>query len=345
MNSHTKEPLKLSVLDLATIYNEESATETLRQSTELVQLADKLGYTRYWFAEHHNTKHQVSTSPDLLSAHAAAVTDHIRIGSGGMMLPNHSPLKIVENFSILEALHPGRIDLGMGRAPGTDGLTALALRRSREAVEGNDSMELLQELLAYFTRNFPEDHPFANITPSPDPSLIPQLFMLGSSDGGMRIASQFGLSYAFAAQINPDWAVPVLRSYREQFQPSQFQETPYSILSIIVVCADTDEEAQYLAGPAELQWARWGTGQFKLPPPTLEEAAKHTYTPAEEKARQENSGRFIIGSTGKVKKALTELAAEAQADEVMVLNMITDQKARHHSYTLLADAFALRENT
>src|SRR5690625_3133486 len=156
MRQSSMNNLRLSILDLATIYNDETPSQTLQNSTDLVQLADRLGYTRYWFAEHHNSKYQMSTSPDLLSAHAAALTKNIRVGSGGIMLPNHSPLKVVENFSILEALHPGRIDLGLGRAPGTDGLTALALRRSREAVKSDDLTEQLNELLAYFTRRFPE---------------------------------------------------------------------------------------------------------------------------------------------------------------------------------------------
>ncbi|MFD2762150.1 LLM class flavin-dependent oxidoreductase [Lentibacillus juripiscarius] len=335
---------KLSVLDLATIYNNESVTQTLQNSTELAQLADKLGYTRYWFAEHHNTKHQISTSPDLLAAHAAALTENIRIGSGGVMLPNHSPLKVVENFSLLEGLHPGRIDLGMGRAPGTDGMTALALRRSREAVNSDQSGELLNELLAYFTGDFPDDHPFATITPTPDRSLRPELFMLGSSDGGMKIASQLGLGYAFAAQINPDWAVPVLQNYRKQFQPSAFMAEPYSILSIVVVCSETDEEAAYYAGPAELQWVRWGTGQFHFAPPTLEEAAAHKYTQEEEMVRQQNKGRFIIGSADTVKEQILQLKEDTQIDELMVLDMISDKEARHKSFSLLADAFQLTNN-
>ncbi|AIF43025.1 LLM class flavin-dependent oxidoreductase [Virgibacillus sp. SK37] len=335
--------LKLSILDLASIYNNESATKTLQYSTELAQLADKLGFTRYWFAEHHNTKHQASTSPELLAAHVAALTERIRIGSGGVMLPNHSPLKVVENFSLLEALHPGRIDLGMGRAPGTDGITALALRRSREALHGDDAGELLNELLAYFTGDFPVDHPFAKITPSPDRSLRPDLFMLGSSDGGMQIASELGLGYAFAAQINPDWAIPVLRKYLENFKPSKFYKDPYSILSIIVVCAESDEEAAYLAGPAELQWARWGTGQFHFAPPTLEEAASHSYSDQEELVRQQNKGRFVIGGVTTVKEKLLKLKQDAQIDELMILNMIPDKEARHKSYALLADAFHLNE--
>ena len=338
MSSHQ---LRLSVLDLATIYNEESPHVTLQNSTDLVQLADCLGYTRYWFAEHHNTAFQMSTSPDLLSAHAAALTKNIRIGSGGIKVPNHSPLKVVENFSILEALHPGRIDLGMGRAAGTDGITNMALRNATEPLQGNEVMESLSEILAYFNRDFPSEHPFAKISPSPDKSLRPELFMLGSSNGGMQIASQLGVGFAFAGQINPDWAVPMLRTYREKFQPTIYQQTPYSILATIVVCAETDEKAAYYAGPGELQWVRWSTGQFRLPPPTVEEAAAHVYTAQEEKVREQNKGKFIIGSVENVKAQLEQIATEAEVDEIMMLNMITDKDARHRSLSLLADAFDL----
>lgn len=333
--------LKLSILDLATIFNGESATQTLQNSTDLVQLADRLGYTRYWFAEHHNTTFQMSTSPDLLSAHAANVTKNIRIGTGGIMLPNHSPLKVAENFSILEALHPGRIDLGIGRAPGTDGLTALALRRSREAVTTYDFPEQLDEMLSFFTHEFPHDHPYKNITASPDKRLIPDIYMLGSSDGGMQFASHHGLGYVFAAHISPQLAVPVLRAYRQYFKPSSYYSEPKSALAIIVITAETEEEAHYLAGPAELQWVRWGTGQFKLAPPTLEEAHSHVYTEQEKAVREENKGRFVIGSVENVEKKLRKLAEDAMVDEIMILNMLTDKTTRHKSFELLADAFNL----
>jgi len=328
-------------LDLATIYNGETPSETLQNSTELVQLADRLGYTRYWFAEHHNAIFQMSTSPDLLSAHAAARTKNIRIGAGGIMLPNHSPLKVVENFSILEGLHPGRIDLGMGRASGTDGITNAALRNSTEPLSGEAIMNQLMETLAFFNREFPEGHPYQDIHPSPDSSLRPDLYMLGSSDGGMQIASQLGIGFAFAGQINPDWAVPMLNKYREEFQPSQYLATPYSMLSIIVICADTDEEAQDLAGPAELQWVRWMTGESRLAPPTLEEARAHTYTNDEIIVREQNKNRFVIGSVEHVKEQLEQLAKETKVDEIIILNMITDKAARHKSYSLLAEAFHL----
>jgi len=333
--------LKLSILDLATMYNGETATETLQNSTKLVQLADELGYTRYWFAEHHNTKFQMSSSPDLLSAHAASVTKRIRVGSGGIMLPNHSPLKVVENFSLLEALHPGRIDLGIGRAPGTDGMTAFALRRSREAVTGDDFPEQLSELLAFFARSFPTEHPYSKITPSPDDSLVPDIYMLGSSNGGMQFAVQQGLGFVFAAHISPQLAVPMLRAYRENFKPSTFMPKPKSILAIIVIAAETDEEAAYLAGPAELQWARWGTGAYHLPPPTLDEASSHVYSAAETAARNEGKGRFVIGSAKNVAAKLRSLADDALVDEIMILNMMTETTSRHKSYTLLAEEFNL----
>ena len=332
--------LQLSILDLATIYNKDNASQTLKNSTQLAQLADQLGYTRYWFAEHHNTKFQVSTSPDLLAAHVAAVTDRIRVGSGGIMLPNHSPLKVVENFSLLESLHPGRIDLGIGRAPGTDGMTAMALRRSREAVTRYDFPEQFAELLAFFTNSFPMEHPFSKINATAEES-IPDLFMLGSSNGGMQVASEYGLGFAFAAQISPQLAIPMLREYHERFKPSQFLRKPHGILSIIVVCAETEEEAKRLARPAELQWARWGTGVYQLPPPGYEEANAHTFSAEEEAVTKEGAGKFVIGTPVQVKQQLQSLAEQARVEEIMILNMISDKEGRHKSFSLLADAFEL----
>ena len=257
------------------------------------------------------------------------------------MLPNHSPLKVAENFSLLEALHPERIDLGIGRAPGTDGLTALALRRSREAVAADDFPQQLTELMSYFSRDFSDEHPFKNISASPDGQLVPDLYMLGSSNGGMQFAAHYGLGFVFAAHISPQWAVPMLKAYRENFQPSAFMPEPKSILAIIVVAADTQEEAEYLAGPAELQWVRWGTGAFQMAPPTLEEAAEHVYTEQEDAVRQANKGRFVIGSIENVENQLRGLAEDSQVDEIMILNMLTEKDTRHRSYELLAEAFHL----
>lgn len=337
--------LKLSILDLATMYEGESATEALYNSLELVQLAEKLGYTRYWFAEHHNIDYQVSTSPEILIAHAAAITERIRLGAGGIMLPNHSPLKVAEDFSILEALHKGRIDLGIGRAPGTDHLTALALRRSREAIMIYDFPEQFAELLGYFTGEFPEDSPFKTIKAAPEPNLMPNMYMLGSSDGGVRIAAEHGLGFAFAAQINPHDAIQVLRKYRFDFRPSKFNEEPYSILSIFVVTAETEEEANYLAAPIQLHLVKRETGQFSNTLPTFEEANAHTYSTIERSTFLKERVRFVVGNPEKVKEQLTELAEEAYLDEIMVLTMIPDKRARHRSLELLAEAFDLNSES
>lgn len=335
-NSKTQQKLKLSILDLASIHHGETATSTLQQVANEVKLAERLGYTRYWFAEHHNTKYQMSTSPEILIAHTAALTERIRIGAGGIMLPNHSSLKVAEQFSLLEALHPGRIDLGIGRAPGTDIITAWALRRTRDAVKKDEFPEQLKDLLSYFSREFPEDHPFRDIIPSPDPALVPKLVMLGSSDGGMRYAAEQGLAFAFAAHISPHLAVPMLRAYREKFQPSRWYDQPESILSVIVITADTEEEAWYYAAPAELQWLRWRTGQTELPPPSLEEANQYRYTPYEETIRLANRQRLVIGSIDQVEQRLRQMADETMADEIMILNMITDRAARLKAMELLA---------
>lgn len=229
----------------------------------------------------------------------------------------------------------------MGRAPGTDALTQMALRNSSESLDGNDGMQRLYDVLRFFDHDFPEDHPYQKITPSADKALRPELFMLGSSDGGMKIASQLGLGFAFAGQINPDWAAPMLRKYREQFKPSQYRSEPYSILSVIVVCGETEEDANYYAGPAVLQWIRWGTGQFSNPPPTSDEAASHKYTAEESLVREQNKRKFVIGDQDSVKQQLTKLAEETEVDEIMIVNMGINKQAQQKSLQLIAEAFEL----
>jgi luciferase family oxidoreductase group 1 len=334
--------IKLSILDIGTKLQGNDASQTLKDSTERIQLADELGYTRYWFAEHHNTGVQVSTSPDLMIAHAAAHTKRIRVGAGGIMLPNHSPLKVVENFSLLEALHPARIDLGIGRATGTDGLTAYALRRSREAVSSYDFPEQFNELLSFFQRDFPANHPYSKIIPIAGDSLIPTIYMLGSSTGGVEFAINEGLGFVFASHLAPHLAIPVLRAYRNNFKPSILMSEPKSILSTILITAETDEEANYLAGPVELYWARLHTGDIHSPFPTLEEASKHVYSANENAARVQNKNRFIIGSIQTVAQKLRHLAKETMVDEVMMMEFYTDKTASQKAYRLLAKEFNLK---
>lgn len=337
MNSTMNEQnIRLSVLDFVHVYKHSNPTESLNNTTEVVKLADLLGYTRYWFTEHHNTTSQISTSPDLLSLHAASQSRHIRVGSGGIMLPNHSPLKVVENFTLLEALHPGRVDLGIGRASGTDELTATALQGSRD-----DFSVQLNHLLSFFSRNFPEKHPYHRIKPPGDPTLTPELYLLGSSQGGVQFAIERGLGFAFAAHLAPKLAVPILRSYRENFIPSSYLKEPKSILTITVITAETDEEARYLSGPLELMWARMATGSANISFPTLEEAASHVYTPDEERAREYNAERFVIGSIDNVAKRLRDKAKEAWVDEIMIADFYPEQAARIKSLELLAREFGL----
>ena len=210
----------LSFLDLTPIERGSTSGESLRQATALAQLADRLGYHRLWYAEHHNTTGLASSAPEILIAHMGAYTENIRLGSGGVMLPNHAPLRVIEAFRLLEALHPGRIDLGLGRAPGTDGLTAFAMRRSREAMTGDDYPQQLAELLAFDEDGFPADHPFAKIKAVPADVKMPPLWLLGSSDFSAQLAASAGFGFAFAAHINKGGAVSALRQYREQFVPS-----------------------------------------------------------------------------------------------------------------------------
>jgi luciferase family oxidoreductase group 1 len=333
---------QLSVLDLASIWNGQSTAQAMQEALALAKAVEQFGYTRYWFAEHHGSVHQASSAPELLIAYIAAQTAHLRVGSGGVMLPNHSPLKVVESFATLEALHPQRIDLGIGRAPGTDSNTAYALRRSWDKVQTYDFPEQLEELLAFFTgSSFPPGHAYSGIVPVPAIQSIPDIYMLGSSDGGMKFAAKHGLGFTFAAHISPDLAVSMLQAYKRSFKPSRFLSEPRSMIAIQAVCAETDEKAKYLAAPMEIQWTRWGTGQFSLPFPTLEEAANYRFSSHEEQIRRSNAGRYIVGSAETVARKLRSLADAAGTKEIMLMTMVPDAAARQQSYRLLAEAFQL----
>lgn len=333
--------MKLSILDLCTILPQESPQETVLRAAEAAKHFESLGYTRIWYAEHHNTASILSTSPQIMIAHAANHTETIRLGSGGVMLPNHSPLHVAEDFSLLEAIAPGRIDLGLGRAPGTDPMTAFALRRSVEAMEKDDFLQQMQELLHYFDRDFPPEHPFRKITPSASPDLLPEIFVLGSSTGGVQVAIDRGLGFAFAAHISPDMAVPILNVYKERFVASSRFAKPYSILALIAIVADTEEEAKRLATPAELQFAQMATGRIQQRV-SMEEALAHTWSPAEQTARREGAARFHTGTPEQVRDSLLQLAEATQADEIMVMDMYPDQASRLQGAKQLAEAFSLQ---
>jgi luciferase family oxidoreductase group 1 len=334
-------PIPLSVLDVSPIPSGSDARQALQNTLELAQLADRLGYTRYWLAEHHNSPGIASSAPEILIGHLARATTQIRVGSGGVMLPNQVPLKVVETFRLLEALYPGRIDLGIGRAPGTDTLTALALRRSQEALRTDDFPQQLAELLAFAGGGFPSDHPFRSIIAAPGDVPLPPVWLLGSSDFSAGLAAQLGLGFAFARHINPPWAVPGLRAYRAQFQPSDYLQQPYAILTLSVICAEREAEVEEMALSLDLSWLRLRTGN-PGPFPSPAEARAYPYTPVERAQVPTNRARHILGTPSTVRSQILDLVEQTQADEVMVLTMTHDQRARLRSYELLAEAFALQ---
>ena len=333
-------PLALSILDVSPVHAGATPADALANTVDLAQRAERLGFHRYWLAEHHNTEGIASSVPEVMIAQVANATSTIRVGSGGVMLPNHSPLKVVETFRVLETLHPGRIDLGIGRAPGTDMVTALALRRSRTALAADDFPQQLAELLAFFYGTFPDDHPFRTITPVPAGAAVPPIYLLGSSEFSGQVAAQTGLGFAFARHISPGPAAHVLSSYRDEFRPSAAFPEPSGIMATSVLVAETDERAEELAASLDLMWLRIGQGT-RGPAATLEEARAYVYTPAEENQRQLNRNRSVIGSPASVAAQLEVLADECDVDEIMALTVAHDHTTRVRSYELLAEAVAL----
>ena len=329
----------VSVLDLSPVAAGRGEAAAVRETVELAQAAERLGYHRFWLAEHHGGAMVASSAPELMIAAIAAVTDRIRVGSGGIMLPNHAPLHVAEQFKVLEALYPGRIDLGIGRAPGTDPRTALALRRGRE-VGGGDLPELLAELLAFSgLREWPESHPFAPVRAAPDDAPLPPIFLLGSSDYSARVAAAAGLGFAFAGQINPSEAVPTLRMYREQFHPSPELSEPYAILGHNAICAETEERAQRLAAPSRVAFRNLRAGT-PTPLPTAEEAS------ASDRPQRPPEGgieglRMIVGTPVQIREAFGELLDRSGADELMLMGSTHGLADRIRSYELIGEAFGL----
>ena len=330
---------KVSVLDLTPVSAGRGEAEAVRDTVELAVHAERLGYHRFWLAEHHGGGMVASSAPEIMIARIAAATERIRVGSGGMMLPNHTPLHLGEQFRILEALYPGRIDLGIGRAPGTDHRTALALRGGR-GVGGADLPQLLGELLAFCgARPWPEGHPFAGVEAAPTDVPLPPIILLGSSDYSARLAASAGLGFAFAGQINPDEAIPMLRLYRERFQPSAEFAEPLAILGHNVICAETDEQAQRLAAPARVAFRRLRAGQ-PTPLPSVEDALAED-RPQRPPANGIAGLRMIVGSPATVGETLEELRSRSGADELMLMCSTHDPADRLRSYELVAEAFDL----
>jgi luciferase family oxidoreductase group 1 len=334
----------LSVLDLSPITTGHSGATALRNSLDLARLADHLGYTRYWVAEHHNLPSIASSAPDIVIGQIAALTRRIRVGSGGVMLPNHAPLVVAERFKVLEALFPGRIDLGLGRAPGTDPITSVALRRRQDMREDDDFLERFQELMLIEHGGLPEGHPFRNVRAMPADVPLPPIYLLGSSDYSAQLAAAVGSGFSFAHHFASYDAVAAMKTYRERFRPSSALPHPHAILAVAVVAADTDAEAERLAGTVDLNFVRRAKGEY-LPLASPDEAAAYEYTPVDRAHIKQNRERLFVGTPATVLTRLLPLVEAAQADEVMITTMIYDHAARRRSYELMAQAAGLRHET
>jgi luciferase family oxidoreductase group 1 len=328
--------LPLSILDLAPVPDGTSSAQALQHIVDLARLGDELGYTRVWYAEHHGMPSIASSSPEVLIATSAAATRRIHVGSGGVMLPNHVPLRVVETYRTLNGLHPGRIDLGIGRAGGSDGRTLSALR----SVDGNYFPQEMAELLAFEQSSFPADHPYAPIRVVPEKVSLPPIFILGSSGASAAAAGELGVGYSFAAHFSPTPAAPAFAAYRAAFQPSPQFARPHAILAVSALVAPTAEEAKFLSTSQAVSWALFHSGEErKLLSP--EAASARQLTPQQQAVIDKQSRLWIVGDPAEVKAAIEEQAEAAGADEVMVITTAWDHELRLRSYRLLAQAFAL----
>jgi len=329
-------PLRLGVLDQSPVVDGAAQGE---RPVDLAIHSEQLGYGRYWVAEHHGHAMIAGASPEVLIAAIAARTERIRVGSGGVMLPHYSPLKVAENFAALCGLYPGRIDLGLGRAPGSDRQTMLALQRDRRQPSPDDFPEQLAELLAYLEDDFPPGHPLARLAALPGGPQRPDVWLLGSSPQSGIWAAQLGLPYAFADFFSSSGA-PIARRYREEFEPSSRRAEPYVAIAVAAICADTDAEAQRLASSRRMTSALRHAGRIVPLPPVekaLEFLERHGDTlPAEA------DNRAIVGSPEVVRASLEEVADVYGADEVLVVTMTHEHAARRRSYELVSDVFGLR---
>lgn len=329
----------LSLLDFVDIPAGVPAHEAAGRTVRTAQAADRLGYSRFWISEHHSFVGLGSSSPEILIAHIAAATEGIRVGAAGIMLPNHSPLKVAEWFKTLEMLHPGRIDLGLGRAPGTDQLTAFALRRSREALTADDFPQQAAELIAFLTDTWPEGHPFAAVRATPVVPTQPELLMLGSSGWGATFAAANGMTTVFAHHMSPEIAVAALRAYRTNFVPSELGGRPRVIISALALASEDPETAEDFKAGWALGMRRIRSGETTRP--TIEET--RDFRRSEDYARLAPGldGRVFAGPPSEVAKGLTALADEAGADEITLVCPTPDHAAKLRSLELLAAEFAL----
>lgn len=337
--------MRLSVLDQSPIPAGLTGVDALRNTIDLAQLADRLGYHRYWVAEHHGGPMLAGAAPEVLIGPIASATTGIRVGSGGVMLPHYSPFKVAEVFSILAGLFPGRIDLGIGRAAGTDPLTTYALQRDRRQASPDDFPDQLAELLAYLEDDMPEEHPFARLPKSlPGRPQTPERWLLGSSPQSAIWAAEIGLSYAFADFINPEGAA-LAADYRRRHAAEHRDRPSRTAVAVWAICAETEEQAQYLASSSRMAMRMLRQGTL-IQVPSPETAIDYLKAIGEPVTNGFVSGRRgIIGNPETVATKLRSVADEYGADELIVVTITHDHQARRHSYELIAEAMELEPRT
>ena len=333
--------MRLSVLDQSMIVSGRAPEEAIRETLALAKLCDRLGYHRFWLSEHHSSDSSAGSAPEVLLAALAVSTQRIRLGSAGIMLPHYSALKVAEQFRVLEALAPGRIDLGLGRAPGSDGRTAFALNPNA-AEAANNFPAQLRDLMAWVTGDpLPDTHPFRAVRAQPAGSTAPEVWMLGSSDYGAQVAAYFGLPYCYAYFFTEgQGAMEALALYRETYRPSAAHPRPYCAIAVSALAAETQAEADLLFGPREVWRAERERGRF-VPLPSAEQAADYPFTDAERARNRATRDRAAYGTPDVVRQRLTAIADAHGADEVAIVTALHDAAARQKSFELLADAFQL----
>lgn len=331
--------IRLSVLDQSPIISGHSPREAIEATIELARAADRLGFTRYWLAEHHNMQGLADPCPEILLTRIGAETSRIRVGTGGVLLPYYSPLKVAEVFRMQEALLPGRVDLGIGRAPGGDMLTAKAIS-PRAFSELDTFPQQVMELVAWLDDCLPDEHPFQRVRAMPAGDSSPEVWLLGSSDYSGSLAAYLGLRFAFAHFISAHGGDAVSRAYRDDFRPSHREPVPYSMVCVMVVCAESDAEAERLAASIDHRRLLMATGR-EAPVATTEEALAYPYSDRDREVIRRERERAVVGSPERVKARLLEVQQAFSADELMVITIAGDYAARLRSYELLAEAFAL----
>ncbi|MFD3583374.1 LLM class flavin-dependent oxidoreductase [Streptomyces sp. NPDC058683] len=350
--THGTAPVPLSVLDLVTVGTGSTAGDALRTSVELAKLSEARGFQRFWVAEHHSMPGVASSSPAVILAHLAAHTERIRLGSGGVMLPNHAPLVIAEQFGTLEAMAPGRVDLGLGRAPGTDGATAAALRRTPTLNEGADDFpQQLAELTRFLDDDFPDGHPYRRIHAIPGPIQStspggvqsphrPVVWLLGSSGFSARLAGMLGLPFAFAHHFSAQNTIPALDLYRESFTPSAVLDAPYALIGVSALAVDEEREARRQVRAGAVNMLRLRTGRPGLFPDP-DEVENHEFSPMEEEFVHSWTANIVHGTADEVRAGLDDLQKRTGADELMLTTHAHRGELRLRSYELIADAYGL----